>query len=41
MIQGGKIGEAHFVRVWNYIGMAWGNPPVSGSEPPSDLDWDA
>ena len=23
MIQGGKIGEVHFVRVWNYMGSAW------------------
>ncbi|HYW41858.1 MAG TPA: Gfo/Idh/MocA family oxidoreductase [Bryobacteraceae bacterium] len=41
MIQGGKIGEVHFVRVWNYMGMAWGNPPVPDSDPPPDLNWDA
>ena len=41
IIQGGKIGEVGFVRVWNYMGMAWGNPPVPDSDPPSDLNWDA
>jgi predicted dehydrogenase len=40
MIQSGKIGEVHFVRVWNYMGMAWGNPPLPDSAPPADLDWD-
>ncbi|HTS28497.1 MAG TPA: Gfo/Idh/MocA family oxidoreductase, partial [Bryobacteraceae bacterium] len=40
MIQSGKIGEVHFVRVWNYMGMAWGNPPVPDSDPPTDLNWD-
>jgi predicted dehydrogenase len=41
MIQGGKIGEVHFVRVWNYMSTAWGNPPAPDSEPPADLNWDA
>jgi predicted dehydrogenase len=41
MIQSGKIGEVQFIRVWNYMGMAWGFPPVPDSEPPADLDWDA
>ena len=41
MIQGGKIGEVHFVRVWNYMSVAWGNPPVADSEPPANLNWDA
>jgi predicted dehydrogenase len=41
MVQGGKIGEVRFVRVWNYMGLAWGNPPVPDSDPPADLDWDA
>ncbi len=30
MIQSGKIGEVHFVRIWNYMGTAWGNRPVAG-----------
>jgi predicted dehydrogenase len=41
MIQSGKIGEVHFVRVWNYMGMAYGNPPVPDSDPPATLNWDA
>ena len=41
MVQSGKIGEVHFVRVWNYMGISYGNPPVPDSEPPADLDWDA
>ncbi len=41
MIQSGKIGEVHFMRAWNYMGMAYGNPPVPDSDPPSDLNWDA
>jgi len=41
IIQSGKIGEVHFVRVWNYMSVAWGNLPVPDSEPPADLDWDA
>jgi len=41
MIQGGKIGEVHFVRVWNYMSVGWGNPPVPDSDPPADLNWDA
>ena len=41
IIQGGKIGEVKFVRVWNFMGTAWGLPPVPDSEPPADLDWDA
>ncbi len=41
MVQGGKIGEVHFVRVWNYMDMAYGNPPVPDSDPPPDLNWDA
>jgi predicted dehydrogenase len=40
MVQGGKIGEVKFVRVWNY--MSWsGGPPVADSAPPPDLNWDA
>jgi predicted dehydrogenase len=41
MIQSGKIGEVHFVRVWNYVGVPYGNPPVPDSDPPADLNWDA
>jgi len=41
MVQGGKIGEVHFVRVWNYMGVLYGNPPVPDGEPPADLNWDA
>ncbi len=41
MIQGGKIGEVHFVRAWNYMGVGYGNPPVPDSDPPADLNWDA
>jgi predicted dehydrogenase len=41
MVQSGKIGEVHFVRVWNYMNALHGNPPVPDSEPPSNLDWDA
>ena len=42
MVQGGKIGEVHFVRVWNYMGGGFGGrgmPP--DSDPPDDLNWDA
>jgi predicted dehydrogenase len=40
MVQGGKIGEVRFVRVWNY--MSWsGSPPVPDSDPPASLNWDA
>jgi predicted dehydrogenase len=41
IIQSGKIGEVHFVRVWNYMSVAYGNIPVPDSDPPADLDWDA
>jgi len=41
IIQSGKIGEVHFVRVWNYMGVPYGNTPVPDSDPPADLDWDA
>jgi len=41
MVQGGKIGEVHFVRVWNYMSVFYGSPPVPDSDPPADLDWDA
>jgi predicted dehydrogenase len=40
MIQGGKIGEVHFVRVWNYMSRM-GSAPVPDSEPPAGLNWDA
>jgi predicted dehydrogenase len=41
IIQSGKIGEVHFVRVWNYMSVAYGNTPVPDSDPPANLDWDA
>jgi predicted dehydrogenase len=41
IVQSGKIGEVHFVRVWNYMGIGYGNPPVPDSDPPPDLNWDA
>ncbi len=41
MVQGGRIGEVRFVRVWNYMSIAWGNAPLPDSEPPADLNWDA
>lgn len=41
IIQSGKIGEVRFVRVWNYMSVAWGNAPARDSDPPADLDWDA
>ena len=40
MVQGGKIGEVHFVRVWNYMSRM-GSAPVPDSEPPAGLNWDA
>jgi predicted dehydrogenase len=40
MVQGGKIGEVHFVRVWNYMSRS-NFPPVPDAEPPADLNWDA
>jgi predicted dehydrogenase len=41
MVKSGRIGEVHFVRVWNYMSTFFGNPPVPDGEPPDDLDWDA
>ena len=40
IVQGGKIGEVHFVRVWNYMSRM-GSAPVPDSDPPADLNWDA
>jgi predicted dehydrogenase len=40
MVQGGKIGEVHFVRVWNYMSRM-GSAPVPDTDPPADLNWDA
>ena len=40
MVQGGKIGEVHFVRVWNFMSRM-GSPPVPDSDPPAGLNWDA
>jgi predicted dehydrogenase len=40
LVQGGRIGEVKFVRVWNY--MPWrGGQPAPDSEPPAGLNWDA
>ena len=41
MVQGGEIGEVHFVRVWNYMPRMGSARPVPDSEPPADLNWDA
>jgi len=41
IVQGGKIGEVHFVRVWNFMGTGYGSPPVPDAPPPPDLNWDA
>ena len=40
MVQGGKIGEVHFVRVWNFMSRM-GSAPIPDSDPPADLNWDA
>ena len=40
IVQGGKIGEVHFVRVWNYMSRL-GSAPVPDSAPPAGLNWDA
>lgn len=40
MVRDGKIGEVHFVRVWNYMSRM-GSAPVPDSEPPAGLNWDA
>jgi predicted dehydrogenase len=39
MVQGGEIGEVHFVRVWNYMPSSAG-APVPDSPPPAGLNWD-
>jgi predicted dehydrogenase len=41
IVQGGKIGEVRFVRVWNYMSTSTALRPVPDSEPPANLDWDA
>ena len=41
MVQGGKIGEVRFVRVWNYMPRMGSAAPVPDSEPTANLDWDA
>ncbi|RPI16838.1 MAG: gfo/Idh/MocA family oxidoreductase [Acidobacteriales bacterium] len=41
IVQGGKLGEVQFVRVWNYMAGGFGSQPVPDSEPPADLNWDA
>ncbi len=40
MVQGGKIGEVHFVRVWNFMSRM-GTAPIPDSDPPAGLNWDA
>jgi len=41
IVQSGKIGPVHFVRVWNYLNMSPdGIGRVADSAPPSGLDWD-
>jgi predicted dehydrogenase len=40
IVQSGKIGEVHFVRVWNYMSRL-GSAPVPDSAPPAGLNWDA
>jgi predicted dehydrogenase len=40
IVQGGKIGEVRFVRVWNYMSRMGGGAPIPDSEPPADLNWD-
>lgn len=41
MVQSGKIGEVHFVSVWNYSNtMPDGIGTVPDSDPPADMDWD-
>jgi predicted dehydrogenase len=42
MVKSGRIGEVHFVRVWNYMGGGFGGRgAVPDSDPPKDLNWDA
>jgi predicted dehydrogenase len=41
IVQSGKIGEVHFVRVWNYMSRMGGGPAGPDSDPPADLNWDA
>ncbi|MSU20982.1 MAG: Gfo/Idh/MocA family oxidoreductase [Pedosphaera sp.] len=39
IIQSGKIGDVHFVRVWNYSTIYTGETAPPDSEPPEGLDW--
>jgi predicted dehydrogenase len=41
IVQGGKLGEVRFVRIWNYMARMGGGGPVPDSDPPADLNWDA
>jgi predicted dehydrogenase len=41
IVKSGRIGEVHFVRVWNYMSVFFGNNPAPDSNPPADLNWDA
>jgi len=40
MVQGGKIGDVKFVRVWNYQ-IEPAGPPAPDTAPPAGLNWDA
>lgn len=40
LVREGKIGDVHFVRVWNYMSRM-GSPKVPDSDPPAGLNWDA
>jgi predicted dehydrogenase len=39
IVQSGKLGEVHFVRVWNYLNMGKKAPSPDAPVPPG-LDWD-
>jgi len=39
IVQGGKIGEVHFVRVWNFMGTGYGSPPFPTLRRRPDLNW--
>jgi len=40
MVQGGHIGEVHFVSVWNYSNSLPGITLPPDQDPPKDMDWD-
>ena len=41
IVQGGKLGEVRFVRIWNYMSRSGGGPAGPDGDPPADLNWDA